>query len=215
MGVIDSVLGLIIFILEGFDKYSSSIAAFAAIGALLYARKAIRSTTEDNRKQILVGKIEEIFEIVVLLSLEYGHLYDAYILFEKSQSSEISQDAKNAINQEFKTALLKSNSEADLDEIYKMGIRLNVLANAYLNGEVKFQTMGYSQIFEAIVIILKYRNLKSKEPEFPESLPITDNVFNLGQEISAKLIKAINLSSDNTRYIDYRQTVFKTKLGMK
>lgn len=215
MGIIDIILGSIIHTLEIFDKYSSSIAAFSAIGALYYAKRAIKRTTEDNRKQILVGKIEEIFEIVVLLSVEYGHLYDAYILFEKSQSSEISLETRNAIGANFRSAMLKSNSEADSDELYKMTIRLNILANAYLTGDIKFQTIGYSQLFEALINVLKYRDLKTKEDEFPETLPTTENVFKLVNEMTRELVKAINLSSDNIGYKNYRETIFKQKLGLR
>lgn len=215
MGIIDSAIGFIIYILEGFDKYSSSIAAFAAIGALVVARQAIKKTTEDNRKQILVGKIEEVYELVVLLSVEYSHLYDVYVLFEKSQSPNIPQETKKVIGENFRSAMLKSRSQADMDELYKMTIRLNILANAYLTDEVKFQVIGYSQLFEALINVLKTRDLKAKEEEFIEPLPTTESVFILVQEMTRDLVKVINLSGDNAGYKNYRETTFKTKLGMK
>lgn len=215
MGLIDIILGGIIYLFKLSNKYSGAIAAFAAIGALIYARKAIKRTTEDNRKQILVGKFEEIYELVVLLSVEYGHLYDAYILFEKSENSEIPEETRKTIKENFRRAILKTNSKVEIESLFSMTIRLNVLANAYLTGEIKYQTIGYSQLFEAIINVLKSRDLKVKEEEFPEILPYTENVFDLVDQMTAKLVKVINLGSDNKGYLEYRNTVFKSKLGMK
>jgi len=214
MSTTDIILDNIIFAIEQLNKYSNAIAAFAAVGALFVARTAIKKTTEDNRKQILVGKIEEVFEIVVLLSVEYGHLYDAYTLFEKSQSRSIPLETKTIISANFRSAMLKSNSEADSEELYKMTIRLNILANAYLTGDIKFQTIGYSQLFEAIINVLKYRDLKTKEEEFPEPLPTTEKVFEMVNKITRELVKGINISGDNIGYKTYRDSVFKKDLGM-
>ncbi|KIO50942.1 hypothetical protein [Flavobacterium hibernum] len=207
MGIID--------IFELVNKYSGAIAAFAAIGALIYARKAIKRTTEDNRKQILVGKFEEIYELVVLLSVEYGHLYDAYILFEKSLSTEIPEETRKAINENFRRAILKTNGKVEIEDLFTLTIRLNVLANAYLTGEIKFQIIGYSQLFEAIINVLKSRDLKVKEDEFPEILPTTEKVFELVNRMTARLVEVINLGSENKGYVEYRETVFKKQLGLR
>ena len=215
MGIIDIILGSISYLFELSNKYSGAIAAFAAIGALIYARKEIKRTTEDNRKQILVGKFEEIYELVVILSMEYGHLYDAYILFEKSLSIEIPEETRKVIKENFRRAILKTNGKVEIENLLSLTIRLNVLANAYLTGEIKYQTICYSQLFEAIINVLNSRDLKVKEEEFPEILPTTEKVFELVNQMTAKLVKVINLGSDNKGYLEYRDTVFKSKLGMK
>lgn len=195
--------------------YLDFITAFAAISALFISIIAITRASKDSRKQLLVGKIEEIYELVVLLSVEYGHLYDTYVLLEKSKNSKIRFEDRNLLTASFQHSLKNSNAQVDMEKLYQMIIRLNVLSNAYLIGEIKYQVIGYSQLFEALRSVLKTRDLKAKEDEFSEPLPTTEKVFELIDQMTAQLVKVINLGSDNKEYLNYRETTFKQKLGLK
>lgn len=206
---------------ENFDVYSNIYAllgTIATIGALIAAIYAIYKTERDSRHQILVGKIEEIDELIVSLSLQYRYLYKAYENLEEYEKKVIERTLSNLDANAFEKAMDEINEEVDLKELIIKTTRLNVLANAYLNNndeyKLKFYVIGYSQIFNTMLYVVKYQNTENKNNIFPERLPDPEKIFDLVEKIKPHLIKAINFGSDLKGYIAFRNLELKTELGM-
>lgn len=195
-----------------FNHYSNvftAIASVATVITIIISLKAIKQVSQDNNNQILRSKYEEILQLIVVLSVEYGLLYAPYMLLEKSQSPSVPSKTRDHLEH--------TRQEIDkvrLEELYQKAIRLNVLANAYLKSHLKFDIVAYAQLFEALLNVLRTGDLKSKEEDFIEILPDTEKVFALTNKLTILLIKEINLGSIEQGYVNYRDTVFKTKLGM-
>lgn len=205
--------------LVDFFNYTSNVftalAAVATLLAVAISLYAIYKTTNDSRKQILAHKIEEIYELVVSLSVIYGHLYEVYNYLEKSTREDFEVKARQNLATNFYKLNLELKEKFDIEDLIKKTIRLNVLANTYLNGNIKFDVIGYSQLFTAILYILKYEELKMREPEFKEPLPTSANLFHLSENINQELVKVIGFSAENRGYINYRNTIFKEKIHPK
>ena len=196
-----------------FNQYSNvftAIASIATVITIIISLFAIYTVSKDSNNQILRSKYEEILQLIVVLSVEYRLLYDPYMLIEKSQSSSVPRETQNHLE-----STRQEIEKIRLEELYQKSIRLNVLANAYLKGHLKFDIVAYAQMFEALLNVLRTGDLKTKEEDFIEILPDTDKVFILTNQLIILLIKEINLGSIEEGYVNYRETVFKAKLGME
>jgi hypothetical protein len=199
-----------------FDVYSNFFTAVASIGAIVaifISIIAIRKASNDNRKQILIAKYEEIYQLIVCLSVEYIYLYDIYIILEKANSEVVPMSTRIHLNS-IKKELEESIGEIALEDLYQKTIRLNVLANAYLIKDIKYDVISYSQLFASIIHVLKTGDLKAKENEFPEVLPVEEKVLEVTEDITMALVLEINLGTPNKGYRTYRDTKFKAKLGI-
>lgn len=200
------------------NQYSNifnAITAMAAVIAIYVSFRAIRISTKDSRKQILAHKIEEIYELVVALSVTYGQLYEVYIILEKAKNDKFNVETRERFFKNY--ALLQTNlkEKLNLEDLFNKTMRLNVLANTYLLGNIKYDVIGYSQIFNAIIYIIKYNDIKLRQPEFSEELPEPINLYNLSDEINDKLVSVIGYGTKTKGYINYRNTNFKAKIYPK
>ncbi|MBF4492021.1 hypothetical protein IR010_05650 [Flavobacterium sp. MR2016-29] len=199
-------------LIKFFNENSNGITAFAAIGALIISAMAIKRATNDNRKQVLAHKIEEIYELLVSLTAEYVSLYSVYKHLEASNNIELESKARFNLRAHFFDLNGKLKEKINLDDLIKKSRRLNILANTYLNGETKFDVICYSQILIAILFVLKYENIKQREPEFNEPLPNEDTMYNLSEGLTQKLIVEIGYGNVNKDFLTYRNTTFKDKI---
>lgn len=205
-------------VVDFFNSTINVFTAFATISALfsiVISLYAIYKTTNDSRKQILAHKIEEVYELVVALSITYGYLHEVYNYLEKSIGEDLEVKARQNLVKHFYKLNLELKEKFDIEDLLKKTMRLNVLANTYLKGSIKFDVIAYSQLFVAILYIIKYEDIKMREPEFKEPLPTANNLFNLSEDISEKLVKVIGYGTDNKGYIAYRNTTFKEKIHPK
>jgi hypothetical protein len=203
---------MIIFLKEN----SEVITALTAIGALLISTLAIIRATQDNRKQIIVGKIEEIYELIVYLIVEYKRLYELSILLEEC-GDENDKNYTEAFSN-YKIELKKLKEDIDLNDLFNKIIRLNVLSNSYLNKDLKLEVLAVGGLFECLIATLQLKNLTRKRLEYNEGFPTTENIRNLVGHVLTKLTNKISLGADNQGVKvskNYRETVFKQKLGLR
>lgn len=219
--------------LDFFSLYSdffTAVASLAGLIALIISIIAITKSSNDGRHQILVGKLEEMFELISSLTQDYPKLYDVYILLEKSNSATnpIREHLLNSI--EFEKELEKVSKSIKIENAEKKVTRLYVLAYSYLGekpkwyklfipnktiNELKFNTLGYIQIYNALLLVLKHKDLMAKTDIFREILPTADSFNELTSEISQGIIKKMNFGVIGKGYRDYRDTEFKIKIGVK
>lgn len=204
-------------IINFFKQNSETITALTAIGALLISTLAIIRATQDNRKQIVVGKLEEIYELVIFLIVEYDKLYELEIELQNcgDETDGNYTEAKKKYNLERE----KVKQRVNLDDLFDKVIRLHVLTNAYLSGELRLEVMAYSRLFECLMRTIRIGNLKEKKINYSEGFPTTANLRNVVGNLAKKLIIKINLGGDKeSTYQDelyYRDNVYKRKLKLK
>jgi len=115
---------------------------------LIVAIFAIFKTAKDSRHQLLVGKFEEIYELIVNLSIEYKILYDNYLDVQEETKKCLKLISKDLSLEHIKDNII-SLSDSTLEELYQKTIRLNVLSNAYVTKNLKYDVIGYSQLFSS------------------------------------------------------------------
>jgi len=205
-------------IIDFFSKYSDVFTAIASIGAvvaILISIVAIYKSSKDNRNQILIVKFEEIYQLIVCLSVEYKKLFEIYIEVEEHtkriRSIDLSENLRlDSIRRNIKISI----TDNYLEELYQKTIRLNVLSNAYLTKDLKYDVIAYSQIFSSIIHVLKTGDVNAKINEYPEMLPLEEKVLHVTADITNNLILQINLGTPNIGYRLYRDNKFKAKLGI-
>ena len=196
--------------------YLDFITAFAAIGALFISISAILRSSKDNKKQIIVGKIEEIYELTMFLFVEYSKLNHLATKLDEVYTSNFNEFEDNL--DDFRILIQEVSKTTNLNEIYDKTLRLNVLANSYLNNEIKIEIIAYARLFQCILATIHLATLERKNKEFKEGFPITENLRAFVEELTPKLVKLINLGGEKqpfTIYQKYFENEFKSKLGLK
>lgn len=196
------------------NQNGSGITTILAFGALIVSIYAINRTNKDNRKQVIVSKVEEIYDIILLLNAEYSKLYSAYKILEEANNVEFPTLVWPHYEEEFDKEILFLKKFTDVNELYNKNIRLNVLANAYLHGNLKKDVLCYFTLFESILNVIKYKNIDNKGKYFPKSLPTPKNVYKCLQNITSGLVKVISYGTDLKSIDDYFENNFKPRLGI-
>lgn len=214
---------------QWFNDYSNVSVFFgtvATIGALIVAMFAIYKASKDNHHQLLVGKLEEIFELVNNLNTDYIKLYDVYIMLENAQIQQ-QQFQVVIATIKFENKLKELPKEIDLNNLYRKTERLNVLSNAYLGKsnkfldigssqkELKFNTLGFVQIYNSLLLVLLNKSLTTKNSIIAGILPSSENMDKLTTDISLEIIKTINYGKNSNDYRKYRDDTFSKKYGIK
>jgi hypothetical protein len=196
--------------------YLDIITALAAISALFISISAILRSSKDNKKQIVVGKIEEIYELTIFLFVEYSKLHHLATKLDKIYTSNF-QDFDDNL-EDFRILTQDVSKTTNLNEIYDKTLRLTVLANSYLNKEVKLEIIAYARLFQCLLATVHLATLERKNKEFKEGFPTTENLHLFVEELTPKLVSIINLGGDRQQYVIYQnyfETEFKTKLKLK
>jgi hypothetical protein len=203
-------------VLSFFHTNSDTITAFSAVGALLISAIAITMATRDNQKQIRVGKIEEIYELLIYFIVEYNSMYELSL---KLDACGDETDGKyNEKIKQYNLELKDLKKNIDLDDLFNKVIRLNVLSNSYLSSNLQFQVLAYARLFECLIVTLQIGKLTRKQKEYSEGFPQVENIRNVCTEITCQLVEKINLGGENQKHKDfliYRETIFKKSLKLK
>ncbi len=165
-----------------------------------------------SKRQLRIGRIEEILEITHILSVNYHYFYDTYS-FQKFVLSDLKDenDHKKYLRQ--LKALTEISNKIDLQN--KLS-RLYILNNSYLPKEELKDKIG--------VFIAAYTSLAGitiSQPIRKTDLPFTDfpkpwNFLEFTQEIQNKLIEEMKLGyKDNISKINNYEKKFKKRYNLK
>jgi len=193
------------------------IVTLSAVGALIISLIAIKKSSSDNRRQILVGKYEEIYALISEMIVEYDlllHLYSTLQTYHQEDDAVIKYRHQNTFEEELGNLKQRINT----DELFSKVIRLTLLTNTYLKKSLLFEVNAFCKLFEDLIITTTQREQISEETEFKEGFPTNENLYEFAFKISNKLIKKINLGSeiiDIHKFNDYLQNDFKKSLRIK
>jgi len=195
---------------------SDGITAFSAIGALVISSFAIIRASQDNRKQLIVSKIEEIYELTIFLYVEYNKLHYLATTLEDIYTSTVTD--KNYELNNFRLMVQDAKTSIDFNDLYNKTLRINVLANTYLHKKIRLEIIAYTRLFQCIIATVHLATLDRKNREFKEGFPTTNNLLIFVESMTPKLVALINLGENKNRkndYQEYFENDFKPKLKIK
>ena len=196
---------------------SDGITAFSAIGALVISSFAIIRASQDNRKQLIVSKIEEIYELTIFLYVEYSKLHYLATTLEDIYTSTVTDQKYELDN--FHLILQDAKKSIDFNDLYNKTLRINVLANTYLQKKIRLEIIAYVRLFQCVIATIHTAKLDRKNKEFKEGFPTTDNLLIFVESTTPKLVSLINLGEKRrnrkNEYLSYFENDFKTKLKLK
>ena len=196
----------------------SVLANVATIFAVVVAVIAIKRTTRDNQKQILIGKVEEIYEITNSLYSYYPTLYKLYLILEKYNDTKLYDiNQRKEFYEDYKFMLEQCQKKNMYEDLYNKIFRLNVLANSYLQRELKMQILSYTDLFESLLAFVFHEETLSKKISYQEGFPPRANLHMFVKNLEAEFIKSINLASqqDISDFMNYQENEFKKQIGLK
>lgn len=209
-----------------FDEYGNFftfLATIAAFIALFITIKASNKAAKDSRHQILIGKLEEICDLLNGLVDAYPALYYAYVLVQQESLSTPAQKIlhANIHNDKWEKAISGIDLKKHLEDIN----RLFILINLYLGEKqnkiksksspnndktLKFSAFMFAEICKTLVIIIKYRTLKHNT--FPDEFPKASTIRLLVGNISAAISEIIDFGDNGKGYKEFRDPFFKDLL---
>ncbi|AEA43090.1 hypothetical protein [Fluviicola taffensis] len=215
------------FSIAGF--WISVAVAVVSLGALLISYLAMRATNrsnrqqieqanKNNRQQILVGKIEEIYECVTTLNYYYRTFQFIYNQLNESHDSEKhTANERSDWGKEYTNSVEQFVKRNNVEDLHKITARLRVLSNTYLSGELQLKCLTYNDMFEkmmdAVIYGQKFLQGAFYKEGFPEALVLQQYL----EAIQNDLVKINELGSESLsqeKIGEYRRTTFKKDLGL-
>lgn len=198
-------------------NFINLIIAFATVTALFISIYALYVTKEYNRKQILILKYEEAFELISILNVDYEILYGIFQqreLYESQKNHLINGNIQLII---FNQELEKVRNVIDFDDHFNKCIRLRVLADAYFGNQLKIETIAFCNLIENLITYIPNLDYILEETLFQNGFPTADSVESFMMKICSKIVKKIDLGGSLTYeedYENYLENDFKRELGI-
>lgn len=192
-----------------------------SISAIVISIITIIMTRKNTKKQIRVGKLEEILEIISFLSSCYQILFilinDMEIIVEKNEKGEkLEGDYLNHKNrvEDFFNIIGKDNLSHKIS-------RLGVLANSYLPNKssknVKLKILVLNNLYNIIFMIIAQNDLHMKNVNYKDGIPRPKRMRLFIKDIEKEIIKEMHLGYDSISdesFMDYRNNQFKIDTGI-
>lgn len=189
-----------------------------SIIALLVSIQSRKDANKNNRQQILVGKLEEIYEITTELQYYYGALKFLFDNLEESHNLKYPSLQRTELSEVYRKRVQEFKSRNNTDDLYYKTSRLKVLCNAYLNGELKEKFLSYNDLIEKILVVSLQEQMMLKEMFYKEGFPENLVLHNYLESLQKELIGLIDLSINHLNTTDvakYREQTFKFNIGLK
>lgn len=176
-------------------------------------------TRKNLKKQLRLGKLEEILEILHYLNGYYSSMFG---VFNRIENSMESLSKSNEITDEVKEMVKYRNgfiSQIDKKTITDKISRLIVLSNAYLDNskklKIKIHNIGETFYHMYMFIALEGDSTLIRKEE-NAVIPSPNGMRNFINKIESKIIKEMNLgykNVDGKAKLKYYNTEFKNDVG--
>lgn len=193
-----------------FSVILQSATAGAAFVACYLSFQAIQQSEKISNRQILVGKIEEAYEITQFLRYYYSSLE---FIFDNLSDSRNEKDTiqAQALGKNHQDLVDEFKKNVDVDELEKKIGRLRVLAQAYLKGELKMKVLVYCDLFEKLIVVSLRKQIFIQDLFYNTGFPKHIKVYNYCEELEVELLNLIDLGEipiSQDKIADYRADVF-------
>lgn len=207
--------------IQWFNDYSNVSTFFGTVAtacALIVAIIAIFKTAKDSRHQLLIGKFEEMYSLIYILLPEYQPFFQLDQLIVNSNDPSYTSTERQAFLIKYKAELAGLPKITNVEEVLEKIGKLKVFTNAYLDKDLKNETLSYCMLFEYIVLVTIQNDSALKQKYFENGFPSVDNVKTLASKLSDELIEKINLGgkvTDKKKILEYFKGTFQKTLGLK
>ena len=128
------------------DQYINIAIALGPMLAVVVAMVTVYYTNRNNRQQILVGKMEEIFEIIQTIS-RYYPIYKMMFPLVKQLLSQTNEDLRTF--NDYKDSLDEEISEMERSQLFSSLSRIEVLARCYTKGKLQEKILKFRDLMYA------------------------------------------------------------------
>jgi hypothetical protein len=184
----------------------SILAAFISVMAILYARK-------NTKKQIRVGKIEEIHESLNSLLFTYSILKTVLDCRINSKDVSLTDEKRKAYTGIYNEILLDFERNIARPEIPDRINRLNVLAKIYLKDHAKIEIIAFTEIVLELTSNVFYTSSIDTKFKFPTARELEVFTINLENQF----IKLIDIGGKEFNAAEQRKQIEEVfrRLGVK
>lgn len=189
-----------------------------SIVALIASIYGIYLSSKIAKQQIVTGKLEEAYEAIALLS----HYYNAFLILQRcledSESTEIfnaEQLHQNRIA--YEKQVIKYKEQIDLKDLEYKCSRLEVIANAYMQGLLKIRVLAYSKFFWDLISISIHGQWITREMFYKKGFPDVMVLNEMVESLQGDLIELIQLGGKSIKQRDVRnyiENTLKSDLGI-
>lgn len=190
---------------------------FIPLGAFIIAIFALFVNYNNARRQVRIGKIEEISEIILLLQEDYLKFYIAFHYLQSIKTEEQYYGIEHFVHKSNNDNIesLKNKTQ----EFKKTIARLEVIANSYIkNKKLKIKILTYCNMYKHLSYAVFSRVLVNAEQNYKDGFPTMKNLQVFIYKTQKKLIKEMGLGYKNLSHkkrIAYREKQFLIDVGIK
>ncbi|HVS91459.1 MAG TPA: hypothetical protein VHE59_05460 [Mucilaginibacter sp.] len=174
----------------GYDKLMGLLTTIGTVGAVVVAMIAIYRSDKNSKQQILVGKLEELFETVRSLGLYYGvfHELNGYLLAHRDTNS-----TEMSTRSEYIDIRDKKLSEGDRELINKYLSKIEVLAKCYTQGALQVKCLNYQDIMYAFADFVFNGGSIYKEINYRNGFPKFEEFYSQLEDLKKEIVLKIKL----------------------
>lgn len=192
---------------------------FIASGlALFFSGYSIYRTSKNARRQIIVSKLEEAYEAISTLNYYYHSFLVLTLNLENSISTEIfdaKQRGENRIAYDKQVARYKEH--VNLEDLNHKCNRLEIIANAYISGQLKIRILAFNKFFVDLISISLGGQWLTRDMFYKKGFPDHDILNKTTENILSELIELIQLGGKAIKQKDIRkyiESTLKPELGI-
>lgn len=207
------------------DESNFSIASFwislavalVSLVALWISYRTMRASNKNNRQQILVGKVEEIYESITELNYYYRTFELIYNRLNEYHNTNNSSPERSNWLKEYQNSVEQFVERNNVEDLYKITSRLRVLSNSYLSGDLQLKCLTYNDMFVKMMDVVIYQQKMLQETFYAEGFPDALTLQKYLESMQVELVKVIDLGANSLSQEvigEYRSTTFKKDLGL-
>jgi hypothetical protein len=157
--------------------------------AILISVISLVISNRNTRRQVRIGKLEEIIECLQVFLINYKYLYDLHRnqLSFKNVSDNISKDEDLKLIENYREYVEAFKTEVEMDKFQDKTIRLRVLANSYLpDKKLKLKILSLVTLVANLVnctIFEDFERAKTIFQKYPNPLIFLKYIDKIEQEI--------------------------------
>ncbi len=164
--------------------------------AIIISIISLVKSNRNTKRQIRIGKLEEIIECLQVFLMNYKFLYEIHQI-QLSYKNAPKESLKRSLDN-YREHVKVFKNEVDMDKLQDKNIRLRVLSNSYLpDKELKKQILSVVALITSLVTCTIFEEFESTKDVFSK-YPNPLHFFNYIDRIEKKILKEMNLGYEGT-----------------
>ncbi|MBC7847746.1 MAG: hypothetical protein H7Y10_14800 [Flavobacterium sp.] len=186
--------------------------------AIILSIIALYLNKRNIKRQLRIGKLEEILENVLYLSNFYTQLLILSTDLKDINEKKLNNENVEINEKQFREEIERFKNVIDKNKIQQVVSRTSVLTNAYLpNGSLKNRILTFNHLLSIMFGSVMSEAYYILEQNYKEGIPRRKKIGEFIIKIENDLIKEMNLgfsSLKNESFKKYREDIFKKEMGL-